>query len=45
MMAGGAETPNIAALPVIARLGADRRTTPTARWARPRSNSLGSRSK
>jgi hypothetical protein len=29
-MAGGAETPNIAALPAIARLGADRRTTPTA---------------
>jgi hypothetical protein len=32
-MAGGAETPNIAALPAIARLGADRkshRTTPAA---------------
>jgi hypothetical protein len=30
-MAGGAETPNIAALPAIARLGADRhRTRPAA---------------
>ena len=26
-MAGGAETPNIAALPAIARLGADRKAT------------------